>query len=330
MSTTRGESARAGAGGDRGRGAATPAQVPAAGWKEIVLRTWKEASADNIGLVAAGVAFYGFLALVPLLGAIVLTYGTIADPATVVGHVEAMTAALPAEVAGLIGEQLLNIVNTSAGKKGLGLLGALAVTLFGARNAAGGIIAALNIAYEEDEKRGFLKVNLLALALTGCAVLVAVAAMLAVAAMATLHRLLPAPVLAVALKALSYVVLAAVAATAAACLYRFGPSRDKARWVWLTPGSALFAGGWLLLTLGFGFYVANLGSYGATYGSLSAVVVLLTWMYLSAYVLLFGAELNSEVEHQTARDTTEGAERPLGQRGAWSADHVAAGSGDAG
>jgi membrane protein len=128
-------------------------------------------------------------------------------------------------------------------------------------------------------------------------------------------------------KVLTYALLAGVAAAAAATLYRYGPSREKARWAWLTPGSIFFAAVWMLLTLGFGFYVNNFGSYGATYGSLSAVVVLLTWLYLSAYVLLFGAELNSEIEHQTARDTTaEGGEKPLGQRGAWSADHVAEGT----
>jgi membrane protein len=124
---------------------------------------------------------------------------------------------------------------------------------------------------------------------------------------------------------LTYLLLAAVAAGAAATLYRYGPSREKAKWTWLTPGSVFFAVFWMLLTLGFGFYVSNFGSYGATYGSLSAVVVLLTWLYLSSYVLLFGAELNSEIEHQTAKDTTTGGEKPLGTRKAWSADHVAAG-----
>jgi membrane protein len=125
------------------------------------------------------------------------------------------------------------------------------------------------------------------------------------------------------LKLLSYLALAAIAAAAAATLYRYGPSRDRARWIWITPGTLLFAVAWVVLTAGFGFYAANLGHYGATYGSLAGVVVLLTWTYLSAFALLFGAELNSELEHQTMRDTTKGPERPLGTRGAWSADHVA-------
>jgi membrane protein len=312
-----------------GRNASSPWHMPFAAWREVAVRTYKEASADNVGLIAAGVAFYGFLALLPLLGATVLTYGLVAEPQTVLRHMQAMTAMLPAEIAKLIGEQLLGVVKTSGGKKGLGLLIALGVALFGARNAAGAIVTALNIAYEEEEKRGFIKVNALALAMTAGAVVALVLALLAVASLATLETLLlgTSP-LAIALgKVLTYVLLALVASGAAATLYRYGPSRDKAQWTWLTPGSVLFALAWVILTLGFGFYVANFGNYGATYGSLSAVVVLLTWLYLSGYALLFGAELNSELEHQTAHDTTDGAERPVGVRGAWAADHVAQGTG---
>lgn len=309
----------------QGREAATPSEMPPPAWRAILLRTAKEASGDNVGLVAAGVAFYGFLALVPLLGATVLTYGLVADPATVARHFAALTDLLPHEVAQVVGEQLLNVVRTSEGKKGLALLAALGIALFGARNAAGAIVTALNIAYEEEEKRGFLKVTLLALAMTAAAVLALVVALLAVAMLGFLDDLLPTmPTVLVGLsRVLAYLVLGAAAAAMAATLYRYGPSREKARWRWLTPGSLLFALAFVVLTLGFGFYAANFGDYGATYGSLSAVVVLLTWLYLSSYALVFGAELNSEVEHQTRRDTTDRPERPFGERGAWSADHVA-------
>ena len=315
-----------------GRAAPSPWSMPLGAWKAVVIRTWREATSDNVGLIAAGVAFYIFLSLVPLLGAIVLTYGLIADPATVVGNMGTLTAALPDDAAMLIGEQLMNVVQTSGDKKGIGLAVALGIALFGARNAAGALVSALNIAYEEEERRGFLKVNLLALAITGAAVVVMAIAASAVASMGHLEEVLPAtnPVLVGGAKALSYLLLALVAAAAAATLYRYGPARDTARWIWLTPGSLLFALAWVMLSLGFGFYVARFGNYGATYGSLSAVVVLLTWTYLSSYALLFGAELNSELEHQTARDTTAGPEQPLGERGAWAADHVAAASDGAG
>jgi membrane protein len=312
---------------EAGRHATSPWAMPAQGWKEVLVRSWKEASQDNVGLIAAGVAFYGFLALVPLLGAIVLSYGLVASPETVMANMRSLTSVMPAQAAQLVGEQLMNVVQTSGGKKGLGLLFALAVALFGARNGAGSIMTALNIAYEEEEKRGFLRVNLTALAITAGAVLVAIVAVIAVAALGHLERLIPgAPGVLITLgKLMTYVLLLLAAAAVAATLYRYGPSRAKAKWVWLTPGSLLAALGGVALTIGFGIYVANFGNYNATYGSLGAVVVLLTWLYLSSYILLFGAELNSELEHQTTADTTAGADQPVGARGAWAADNVASG-----
>ena len=309
----------------RGLHAATPTEIPARGWKEVLLRTWKEAGDDNVGVVSAGVAFYAFLALVPLLGAVVLTYGLFASPAGVARSMARLTTLLPQEVAQIIGQQLTQVVQTSGGKKGIGLLVALALAIFGARSAVGGIITSLNIAYEEQEKRGFLFVNLLAIGMTAATVVLIVLALGAATGMALLDEALPhlPGVVTALLKLLSYAILAIIAAATAATLYRYGPSRDEAKWRWITPGTLLFALAWVVLTAGFGFYAANLGHYGATYGSLAGVVVLLTWTYLSAYALLFGAELNSELEHQTLRDTTAGPERPLGARGAWSADHVA-------
>jgi len=319
--------------GEKGRQAESPAQIPAPGWKEIAFRTWKEASKDNVSLVAAGVAFYGFLAMVPLLGATVLTYGLVASSQTVLHNVQSLATTLPQDVAKLVGDQLLNVVKTSGSKKGLGLLVALAIAIWGARNAAGSIVIALNIAYEEDEKRGWLKVTLLSLEITVAAVLLALIGAAAIGVMAALESLLPGvgPVGAIIGKILTYVLLGAVAAAAAATLYRYGPSRTKAKWTWITPGSLFFAVGWVILTLGFGFYVSHFGKYNVTYGSLGGVIVLVTWMYLSSFILLYGAEFNSEVEHQTARDTTaDRGDKPLGDRGAWSADHVADGPDDEG
>ncbi|HWJ38498.1 MAG TPA: YihY/virulence factor BrkB family protein [Sphingomicrobium sp.] len=319
--------------GEKGQEAKTPAQIPAPGWKEIAFRTWSESSKDNISLVAAGVAFYGFLAMVPLLGATVLTYGLVASPDTVLHNVGSLAKTMPHDIAKLIGDQLMNVVKTSGSKKGLGLVAALLLALWGARNAAGSVIIALNIAYEEEEKRSWLKVTLLSLEITLAAVLLAMVGAAAIGAMVALERLLPSMGRLGVLsgQVLAYVLLAALAAAAAATLYRYGPSRREAKWAWLTPGSAFFALAWVVLTLGFGFYVSRFGKYNLTYGSLGGVVILVTWLYLSSFVLLFGAEFNSEVEHQTARDTTaDPGERPLGERGAWSADHVADGPDDKG
>ena len=309
----------------QGTQATSPWRMPLSAWKTVLLRTWTESGNDNVGLIAAGVAFYGFLAIVPVLASLVLVYGLIASPQTVVDNVRSLADNMPRDAAQLIGDQLMTVVKTSDGKKGFGLALALAVALFGARNGAGSVITALNVAYEEREKRNFLIVNLLAIGITAAAVLIAIVAILAITALAKLQALLPdAPGAVLVLgKILSYLLMTAAGAAGAAALYRFGPSRQQPRWEWLSAGSLFAAIGWLLLTLGFGVYVANFGDYNATYGSLGAVVVLLTWLYLSSYILMFGAELNAELEHQTAQDTTTGRARPMGQRGAWVADHVA-------
>jgi len=218
--------------GEKGRGAETPAQIPAPGWKEIAFRTWKESSKDNVSLVAAGVAFYGFLAMVPLLGATVLTYGLIASPNTVLRNVQSLATSMPQDIARLIGDQLLNVVKTSGSKKGLGLLLALLIAIWGARNAAGSIIIALNIAYEEEEKRGWLNVTLLSLTITVAAVLLGMIGAVVVGAMAALERLFPGmgQFGVIGGKALAFAALGAVAAAAAATLYHYGPSRVKAKW----------------------------------------------------------------------------------------------------
>ena len=305
-----------------------PWRMSFADWKQALARAWSEGQDDNIGIVSAGVAFYAFLAMVPLLGALVLTYGLVADPAQVQSHILSLAKSLPQSAAELIGEQLRNVVDGSAGKKGLGLLLALAIALFGARNGAGAAITALNIAYDEEETRGLVKLNLLALAMTVGAIVAVPLVIGAMTALAALGDLLPAASGATVLlgKIASYVLFALLAMAGAAAFYRFGPDRDEPRWEWVTAGSLFAALGWMVLTALFGFYVSNFGSYNATYGSLGAVVVLLTWLYLSAYVLLLGAEINAELERQTRADTTVGPAEPMGERGAHAADTVPADS----
>lgn len=310
---------------DRGRKASSPWQMPRAAWKDVAVRVWNESWVDNIGLVAAGVAFYGFLALVPLLGIVVLTYGLIAQPDIVIEHMMVMLRILPADVVELIGQLMMNAVQTSEETSGLGILIGLAVAVYAGGNGAGSIMTALNIAYEEKEKRSLARFYGIAFAITAAGVLLALLGLAAVAAVQSLERFMPHAsgfVLGV-FKVGSYALLTLVAAALAATLYRYGPSREDARWQWLTPGSVFTATVWLALTSAFGFYVTTLADYNATYGSVAAIVILLTWLYLSAYVFLFGAELNGELEHQTARDSTTGRLEPLGGRGAWVADHVA-------
>jgi membrane protein len=309
----------------KGHQASSPRQMPPAAWKDIAARTYKRTWDDNVGLVAAGVAFYAFFALLSLLGLIVLSYGFVAEPKTVVDHMRALTAVLPTDVALIIGDQLMTAVKASEGTKGFGILLAFAIAIYGGTNGAAAVITALNIAYEEKEKRSLWRFYLLAVLMTLGALVVALFALAATAAVAALQNLLPeaAPAAIIAGKIAGYALLALAAAGIAATLYRFGPSREDAQWKWITPGSVFAAMTWLLLTIVFGVYVANFTNYRASYGSLGAVVALLTWLYLSAYAFVFGAELNGEIEHQTAKDSTTGSPVPMGARGAWAADNVA-------
>lgn len=311
-------------GSDRGRGAQRPRDMPRLAWRDILIRTWNESGSDNIGLISAGVAFYGFLAFVPTLAALVLCYGLFADPAAIATHLQSLFRLLPEEAARLIGEQLLSVVNTGAGKKGFGLLLSLGLSIYGAMNGAKAIVTAVNIAYDEDESRSFIQLTLLACLMTLGLLLAGVIAIVAIAALAFLEHLMPgAPNFVITVIRVGFWLLAAIAASMLlSTIYRFAPNRKRALWRWLTPGSLFATLGWLAVSLGFGLYASNFGNYGATYGALSAVIVTLMWLYLSAYILILGAELNSEIEHQTAEDTTVGRAKPLGQRNAYVADTV--------
>jgi membrane protein len=280
-----------------------PEDISARGWRRILVATWKDAGKDNLSLVSAGVAFYAFLAFVPLLTALVLSYGLIAEPASVVRHMQTLTSLMPQNAAQMIGDQLLGMTETSGAKTGFALLLAIGIAVYGASKAAGAILTALNIVFEVGETRGFLKRTLLALAMTAGAVLVLFLAILAISALHFLEDALPAlgGVSQLLLKGSFFLLAGAAVILLLAVIYRYGPDRPDASWRWITPGSALATLVWLVATLGFGAYVANFGDYNATYGSLGAVIVFLTWLYLTAYIVLMGAELNSIVE-AAARD----------------------------
>ena len=256
---------------------------------------WKAGVEDNIGLLAAGVSYYAFLAFVPTLAASVLFYGLIVDAETVTRHVTSLANMLPDEAAVLVGEQLTAIVATSAGKKGLGLVLALGLALIGARNGAASVVTAVTLAYNREERRKLVRGNLVALAITACAVLGVGLVIIVLTVTAALQALLPQMGDANALlgKLLSYGILLAAGIGGAAMIYIKAPYQFSPRWREVTPGAILCGFGWGLCTFLFGIYVANFGNYNATYGTLGAVVVLLTWLYLAAYILLFGAELAS-------------------------------------
>ena len=280
-----------------------PQDIPPRGWKRILKATYKDAGEDNLTLVAAGVAFYAFLAFVPLLTAFVLSYGLVAEPASVVSHMQTLTSIMPRDTAGMIGDQLRSMTETKGAKTGFALILAMGIALYGASKGAGSIMTALNIVFEVEENRNFIKRTLMALAMTAGAVLVLFLAILAVAALNFLETIAPdfGGLLQFMLKAGFFLAAGAAVVLLLAMIYRYGPNRPEAEWKWITPGSAAATIVWLAATAGFGFYVSNFGNYNATYGSLGAVIVFLTWLYLTSYVVLLGAELNAVLEQEVAR-----------------------------
>lgn len=279
----------------------------------------------EVGLLSAGVAFYTFLAITPLIASTVMIYGLIGDIDTVRGQMRKIVEVVPHDVAQIIEEQLLQIVTTNSGVTGLALVIALFFALYGAMRAASGMISALNIINEETETRGIVKLTLRALALTLAAVVIALTGIASggiFAWLQTYATFLPGSWTPVLFKLLTWAAALLLGSTGFGLIMHFGPDRRPAKWRWLTPGSLLATVLWLLVSFGFSLYVAYISDYNATYGSLSAIVVFLMWLFLSAYGVLVGAVLNAEIERQTIVDTTIGPERPPGERGARLADII--------
>jgi membrane protein len=303
--------------------------VPAAGWWDIVVRTVKEAKADGVPLLAAGVAFYGLLALAPALSALAGVYGLVADPADAARHVRDLLAAAPTEVRELVYEQLRSATDRSDGSAVLLVVVGTVLALWSASSAVRHVIGAINRAYDEDETRGFVKVRGLALLLT-------VAAIVFLAVSVGVIALLPAALADTALGdatritigILRWPALAVAMVVALAVLYRVAPDRDDARWSWVGLGSVVATVLWLVASGLFSLYAASFGDYETTYGTLGAVVVVMLWLFITAYAVVLGAELNAEAERQTRRDTTTGRDQPLGQRGAEAADTVGPSAGE--
>jgi len=306
----------------RGRNATTPSEVPAAGWLDVLARTKQQLDEDNLTIVAAGVAFYGFVAVVPALAATVALYGLIADPAQVTDQVTSLASIVPGEALPLLREQMIRITSDHQAAGISAVIGVL-IAIYSSANATKAVISGLNIAYDETEKRGFVKLSLLALLLTLAAIFAAVLAVGLVAILpSVLERLHITSGVELLLNIARWPILVGGFMAALGVLYRFGPCRREAKWKWLSPGAIVAGILWLIGSGIFSLYVSKFGGYDKTYGPLGAVVVFLFWLYLSALAILLGAEFNAELERQTKRDTTEGPEKPLGERGANAADTV--------
>jgi membrane protein len=308
---------------ERGREAEAPGDIPARGWRDVAVRVKRELARDHVSIIAAGVAFYGFLAIFPAVAAIISIYGLVADPAGIQRQLLQLTGILPHDVREMLGRELTQIAGSSGKALSLGLVTGIALALWSAHQGVTALFQALDIAYGEEEKRGFFKFNGLALLFTLGAILFVVVAMALVIALPPALGFIGLSSFAEkAIELLRWPVLAAAVLLGVGLLYRHGPSRTPARWRWINLGSVVATALWLLASLGFSWYVAHFGSYNKTYGSVAAIVILLVWFYMSAYVVLLGAEINAEAEHQTRKDSTVGEPAPLGDRGAQMADTV--------
>jgi membrane protein len=308
---------------ERGREADRPFEISGSGWRDVLLRVREQIGTDNLSMIAAGVAFYGLLAIFPAITALVSIWGLIADPAQVQQQLAEFQEIAPADAWRLLDEQLRSVAASSPTGLGWGVALGILVALWSAGAGVRALIAALNIAYDEDEKRGFIKLYAVGFLLTVGLIGAAVLALLVIVAVPVVLQFLPLGALSSALiRALTWLVMAVLVIGGLGLLYRYGPSRSHARMRWVTWGAIAAAILWLLASLLFQIYVASFANYTATYGSLGAVIALLMWFWVSAFVVLVGAELNAEMEHQTRKDTTTGPEKPLGERGAYVADHV--------
>jgi membrane protein len=304
-----------------GREAERPGQIPPRGWFAILRRAMAEVKEDNVSLLAAGVAFYAMLAIFPAIIALVTVYGMVADPAEVESQVSEFAKSLPSGADQLITEQLNNVVNAGEQALSIGLAISLLAVLWSASSGVQGLVKSLNLVYDERETRGFLKLRGLSLLLTLAAIVVAVVALALIAVFpAVIDDLGLGQAGELAASISRWVILALLVLVALAVLYRYAPDRANPRWRWVSWGALVALVLWLLGSFGFSWYVDNFGKYNQTYGALAAVIILLLWLYLSAFAVLLGAELDAEIERQTARDTTTGPERPIGQRGAEVAD----------
>ncbi|QGP77990.1 YihY/virulence factor BrkB family protein [Sphingobium sp. CAP-1] len=282
-----------------------PWKIPPRAWWEILKRVYTAISANHIGLLAAGVAYYAFLSIAPLFGAVALTYGLFGDPQLVARHMQAIITVVPADAAHLINEQLLGVVSAAKPAIGVGLFAALALAVYGATRAASAIMEALNIVYGQREGRNIFAFYRVSMGITFSAVLVVVAGVFTATIIGLLQKWLTGwgPGALFAIKAVTWISAGLLASIIFGLIYRFGPNRRRAQWQWLTVGSVTATLFWLLVTLGVSYYVATFGNYNKTYGSLGAVVVLQLWLFASAYVVLLGAQINAEAERQTSADT---------------------------
>jgi len=322
----RGQDRAAGREAERGRFAAAPAEIPKPGWKDILLRTRKEFSRDQIPLISAGVTFYTLLALFPGVAAFVSLYGLFAEVGEAQRQLATLKYLLPPAVVAFIGEQMIRLAGASQGGLSLAFGAGLLTAIWSASGAVKALILGLNIAYEETERRGLVRRTLVSLGFT-LGFLFFLMTTLGMFALRPAVEALMGPEAGRTFALLSWPVVILALIVGLALLYRYGPSRDPVQWKWISWGSVGVIVVWLAASALFSIYVSNFANYDKTYGPLGAAIGLMMWVYVSTIVVLAGAELNAEIEHQTTLDTTVGPPKPMGLRHAKMADTVGAAQG---
>ncbi|WP_102957551.1 YihY/virulence factor BrkB family protein [Mangrovicella endophytica] len=308
---------------DRGRDARAPQHIPWRGWKDILVRIYFSFFEDRVMLIAAGATFYLLLALFPALAVFVSLYGFVADPVTIADHIAFIGQFLPPAGTELLETQLKTLARQDPASLSVGFISGLLFSLWSANNGIKTLFEAMNVAYGENEERSFLKLNAVAFCFTLGAVFIGIL-------LITLVGIVPAVMSILGLESFADLLIAAarwpvafaLIVGAIAFVYRFGPSRNRARWSWVLFGAVLTAIVWLAVSVGFSWYLANFANYNATYGSLGAVIGFMMWVWISSVIFIVGAEINAEMEHQTAIDTTDKPDKPIGTRGARVADTI--------
>ena len=297
-----------------------PTEVPAKGWLQIVKRGFAEAKVDQVPLLAAGMAYYAFLAIFPAVIAAVVLYGLFADPAQIAAQINSLGAAIPADIRKTITDQ---VTLASGSGAGWGAVVAILLALFSASGGVGNMMTAINTAYDEEETRGFVKKRLTALALTlGAIVFFLLVVTLIAVVPAVLEVLGTGGIVLFLVQAVRWILIVVVIAVALAVLYRVAPDRDAPKMRWVSVGAGIATLLWIIASVGFSIYVSTFGNYAKTYGALAGIVILLLWLFITSYAILLGAEINAESEQQTIADTTKGPAQPIGERDAVKADSV--------
>jgi membrane protein len=307
-----------------GRRATQPSDIPWRGWRQVIRRTYLEIISDRISLVAAGCAFYATLALFPAITMLIAIYGLMFDPTTVEPQLQVVRELLPPAAFSLIADRVHTLVSQEKATLGVSLLISTVIALWSSATGTKAMLSALNMAYEEQERRSFLRFQATGLVMTLCSILGAVLALAILVFLPVAIEFVGLDAYAKALlRIASFSILIIFVSTSLALLYHFGPSRQSAKWHWITPGSSIATLLWLVASILFSLYVGQVASYDTSYGPLGAIAGVMMWFWVSAYAVLLGAELNAELELQTFEDTTTGPAKPPGQRGAFVADHVA-------